>query len=444
MPSLRFIAIVALLGTGPAFAQADRLAQKLDDAFARGELGQYFDLFGKSSLHDYHRDLLRSQFDQILTFKELSIETMVASQSSVGEIGIAVLETSVIDKNGAIPLYSYVAFREQKDETQALFTLEAPHSSLNLGARSFRCPPCNFEIAFGDEWFAVPVQSAQSGCMEAMLLLSLEHDISLEAAVEVNDLPIDAKAAISRFLARVRKTGQLGEAEDPVFIPWQPAGIPSPAPAGMTSMRCVCQCTGGNVAELNLITVGRLQYLVVVRGPKEAIDSHRADIDRVLNSFHLLEPNLAPSDLSKASIQAHTGDGKLEGSTYSNPTVELSFSGPEGWIGSVSAGAYIFKVDYRCAESDSRLIVAAYEPPPGESWTKEPASDFIRRNFPGFQAGAWQKKQAGLLWCEAETENEFLGAAIRSDVLLIMTGDAKIPVAKDLIRAAMTTLTSDR
>ena len=443
MRSLCLTAAVTFLCASPTFSQIDRLAQQLDGAFGRGDLGEYFDLFAGSSLHQQHQAQLRARFEELLLFKGITLETMVANQPTRGDVGIVVLETSVMGAEGSTSLFSYVAFRKQNDETQLLFTLEAPNDKLNVQAQSFSCPPCNFSIAFDNEWFAIPVRPAQSGCMEAMLLLSLKHDISLEAAVEVKDQAVDARGAISRFLAKARETGQLNETSEPVFMPWQPATIPDPMPVGMTSMRCVCQCSEGNSAELNLISVGQLQYLVVVRGPQETIDTHRADVDKVLDSFQLINPDLSASELSTGSIRAHTGGGSLEGSTYTNPTVKVSFSGPEGWLGSISAGSYIFKVDYQCLDSGSTLMVAAYEPPPGESWTWEPAGEFARRHFPRFETGAWQKKN-DLLWCEAKTQDELFRVAIRSDVLLIMKGRATISVAKSLIQSAMTTLSSIR
>src|SRR5690606_18558136 len=151
----------------------------------------------------------------------------------------------------------------------------------------FRCVPCNFEFSITGEWLAVPTRPSETGCMESVLLVPLEHDVMIEAAVHIADAALSAEQGLRICFAACGARALVAGGRPKVASWWPLAHREAPRPPGLSPVRCRHARKDGGRARLHVIALDRLRYFLVAYGAKEAMDDRRAAIDAIVDSFRL-------------------------------------------------------------------------------------------------------------------------------------------------------------
>ena len=221
----------------------------------------------------------------------------------------------------------------------------------------------------------------------------------------------------------------------------------------MSSIRSVRHCKKNQCAELNLIVMGRLRYLFVVRGEDQVLEQNRPAIERVLDSFRLLNPELTAEKLAARSTILHTGAGDLRpDNTYTNEKYKVSITGPSGWTSSIRAGAWLFQLTYRCPKTRAYLNVRALRPL-GQEWSTTSVDRTIARGLKRTKRQIqsrreWKMNRASgfnscelLTSCADTTRTDHLAYyAVRRDMLVILDGSFPNAAAFRLIEKAVASL----
>jgi hypothetical protein len=345
---------------------------------------------------------------------------------------------------------TYTVLAERDRTVRGLFAVEAHPfaSAMGVGKTGvFACAACNYRLSFGADWLAVPRCPTRSQCMEALWLVSLTHDLHLDVAVHLGETAVSAETALRNCLESPRGKRQVTLAKPPRFTAWQPSA--AHLPAGASSQRCTTECRGGLVAEMNMIAIGRLRYLVVVRGPAAAIRNRRGDIDAILDSFRVLDPGITPDELAELATHGHSGKGVITDNLYRNPRAGLELRGPAGWRPRISAGACMFAIGFTNPQRPGSYLAAEAQGPVGGPWSEIRVGGIIQRRIELAKA-AGQKLQVGEWQSRGDLRVIELGVgdggygqyAFRPDVLLIINGHACDERDAATLRAAMTSVRS--
>ena len=439
----------------PTRSDADRFVRELDNLFNKRDPAGYFDRFDMKVRRSFHNQM-RHRIESLQLLKIRS-SSKVRAFYPRGNVGVALVATKFRYKQRSLDLTTFTVFRRDGSKSTGMFSMEVdPVRAGNMNKHSvFTCPACNYEVRFNKDWLAVPVSPQSSGCMEALWLVSLRSNIYVEAAVHVGESAIAASSALESCVLSTRASQQIQETDKPRVTSWKPAAfVGSAMPPGMTCVRCVRHCKQGMVAEFNLVVMGRLRYLMVVRGTAADIERERAAIDGILKSFRLINPSLTAKAMAKRSAFAHTGFGMFDDqNTYTNKKYGIEITAPRGWKTTVRPGGWLFQLIFSCPQSDSRLSIRAIRPP-ANKWTRSSVNRVIgnclrstqRHNLSDSKwisaatTGGFDSRELRTAPSKSEPGDHVVRYAMRPDILLIMDGNVAIPAAGELISKAMRSL----
>lgn len=453
----------------PCRDSAEAFVKQLDNHFNAGDHAKYLASFTDEHHLEFYLGL-RQLLESLALFEGLKASSRVLDYFVRGPVGIVAVETSYSRGGKPLKIASLIGVQKLKNQklknqklksVQGRFSLrfDLKHLPVIRGNQHrFLCPACNYEIRYDHDWLAVPVMPTTSGCMEALLLLSMRHDLHVETAVHIGLMPTSARKAIEACIESERAKAQL-KVDDAAasYQKWRPrAFTEKKLPRGMTTIRAIRHCKKGLCSELNLIAMGRLRYLLVVRGTHDALKMSRNAVDAVLGSFRLLNPKATAKDMALVANHAHTGKGTLsEDNRYTNSTYDLSFQGPKNWIGTVHAGPWLFQLRFECPLSDARLHVRVL-PRLGHDWSTRSVDKKIRsglarrgrRITSAATTSLWKTDDQGFQYREFHTAvgdgkpSHAARYSVRKDMLVIVDGTYSVPAAKNAIEKVLGSLKS--
>lgn len=434
---------------------ANRFVRELDAAFNSRALDDYLGHFDSAAQPVFFTGM-EKYIRALIECGRFTATSSVGKVYQRGEVAIAEVKTSLGSKQGSHATTHFLAL-SRRDQTRddkgivGLFMIEADPAAVRGGAgrsNRFSCKACNYAIDFGDDWLAVPRPAARSRCMESLWLVSLRHPIFIEAAVHIGDKHLRAAQALDNSIRS--RAGQDRVLEAKQTQHWMPAfAIRDGLPEGMSCVRRTCVCAANQPAQMNMVTMGRLRYLVVVRGDVAA--ENRDEVEEVVNSFTILDPRLTAAKMVRQSIFAHTGKGELSAENlYRNDSCRISLQGPSGWRGQINAGPWRFELVFRAPKTDAGCMRVRAHRAYGGPWTRVKAEALIRSlTKTQGSAGAEKPTADSIVWQSVDDfetakvstgSDQSLVVAFRPDLLLRINCRAATPAATQAIDKAVRSL----
>lgn len=269
---------------------------------------------------------------------------------------------------------------------RAHFAVVLPDSQPLPPGQRWSCRACNFEVGGVDGWLCVPEARCQAQALEAVTFYLLGSDLSLEVSVRADECPLGSPAPTAMQLAQTVATELTrgdASARQQLVLPWPHAAMPG-APSGYSAAKVRIEQDGGRqTCVVHLVTLGRLQHLLLLRGSNSQTADHTAAIDRLLRSFRILDPTRSPAAACTQALQHHTG-GTWEGDAatglwYRNPSLGLSLQGPAGWVAGRRCGGALVRVVWEGPQG-GRMWLHGYAVPPGLShWCQHTANLWLQR-----------------------------------------------------------------
>jgi|SRR5712671_906600 len=344
------------------------------------------------------------------------------------------------------------------DSTAAtpLLQIEVPPDQLaDVSAERFTCAACNYRVGGTPGWLCVPVRPDRADDLEAVCFLLLGSDLGCEVAVHIDELPLPAPQAIEQ-LARAIATAVPGTRIGPVE-PWTPPGLQAPLPPHLQGARATVTLPDGSVNLLHTTTLGALRHVLVVRGSAAAMASHKQEVEALLASYELLQPDAELAELAARPLRLHHG-GVLAGCEYRNDRWHLCFTGPLQWHPVLRCTGAAFQVVWSCPGSSGRLYLSGFTPPPGlPCWSRVTADRWLADLCERAQLQL-QPDDAGWLDPDAsrfalrtviaapkrseqgQPASRTIRLCLRDDLLVVIDGQVTSDGDDGLLRAAFTSL----
>lgn len=376
--------------SGPSRAQADAFIEDLDRALASRDSAAYMAHFDQTKLVLFFKPL-EHRIKSLLQ-PEVKVKTEVHAYFTRGSVGIALLETVFQLPRKKVAVLTYTAFEMNGGKAVGRFSIETGRAALRgVGRRpSFRCNACNYKVEADNSWLIIPRIAGRGKCMEGVWLVSLRGDLFIETSVFIGQTQVPASLALSRCLKAAGGIGMRDDKAEPIAPPstWCPSCFKGcPLPPDVTCARLTTSCSMGYRAEMSLVSIGRLRYMAVVRGKAATLDAQRRRIDKVIDSFRVIDPSLSAQQTVATAIKAHTGHGTFcpAGVQYTNRTHHFKIAGPWGWKGDVRTGDCLFILTYRppgrsklAAKDRCQLTMKAFADDSGD-WTRARAERQVKK-----------------------------------------------------------------
>ena len=317
--------------------------------------------------------------------------------------GVALVRSSTRSANTSSFTFeesSYLVMKGDGPDAVGSFMVEVDQNILQYTIdNQFRCPACNYQVIGATGWLAVPHRRERTDCMEAISFYSLGADLSLDVSVFVDPKPLAALPALKTYLDALSTERTDNSAADVQVQAWMPPAHRASPPPGLRGARAELRLRDHQPTRHHLVTLGSLRYLLVLRGDDEAMHSEGAT--EILDSFEILNPNLAPEQLASMPVTAHSGGGRFDGRIYINPTYLVTFEGPEGWEHSLQAAGCLFEVRFDCPLGQGTLWTRAHGPPVGlDRWYQNVADSWLSdycaaQGMEVVDEGGWQDSDSG-------------------------------------------------
>lgn len=350
------------------------------------------------------------------------------------------------------------------------FAVEIPAEANWRGQARLRCPACNYEIGGVAGWLMVPVRGDRAHALEAASFYLLGTDIACDVSVECAAEPVPAATLAAELggtlqaLAGPRTpagvpTGANKGVRQPAE-PWLPPALRSTPPRDLDGARIAVDLPdegggGGTRSLLHVAVFGGLQHLLLVRGSKQALARHAAEVDALLASYHLLQVDGAMVRAGSEALAHHCG-GQVDGSTYTNVLHDVALRGPDGWRVQQRTGGAAFRAVWT-SPGGSTLWLSGHQVPPGmQHWSRETADAWLRHLctqqrltiVAGSEVAWCDDTETGVAWrtFEAETTGNAGGprhcvrVLLRKDLLIVATGCGRTSADAEAIRVALPTL----
>jgi hypothetical protein len=349
------------------------------------------------------------------------------------------------------------------------FAVEIPAEANWRGQALLRCPACNYEIGGVAGWLMVPVRGDRAHALEAASFYLLGTDIACDVSVECAAEPVPAATLAAELggtlqaLAGPRTPAGIPTAANKTVRhpaePWLPPSLRPTPPRGLDGARIAVDLPdeggGGARSLLHVAVFGGLQHLLMVRGSKQALARHAADVDALLASYHLLQVDGAMVRAGSEALAHHCG-GQVDGSTYTNVLHDVALFGPDGWRLQQRTGGAAFRAVWT-SPGGSTLWLSGHQVPPGmQHWSRETADAWLRHLctqqrltvVAGSEVAWTDDTETGVAWrtFDAETNAGASGprhrvrVLLRKDLLVVATGIGRTSADDEAIRAALPTL----
>ncbi|MEE9125901.1 MAG: hypothetical protein V3U11_02065 [Planctomycetota bacterium] len=439
----------------PTRAQTQQVLTAMDKAFNAGDLDAFLSHFNPS--HHTLGEQLRARMKAVLSFGA----KLKRSSEILGELdvrhrrAIALVRSRTgccVREELEYVEHSYLVVRLTAKGPKAQFMVPVNKHVLPFVKRGrFSCPACNYSFGGNTRWLTVPARPDQTGCMESLTFIALEHDLVAEASVHVLDKTLPATEAITEFLESMGQLPWVKVGERTKVSSWTPpAYAQGEPPKHLDGARCTVPLKGGDTAWVHLATFGPIRYLIVVHGKPAVLESQKTSIQDLLKGFELLRKDKAPHEICRAALGAHTGGGAISGNTYANRKHNLKVKAPQGWKGDAFASRHLFRVRFTSQLGASNLLLQAMAPPVGfANWPKDKAEQLFMRSCanqqldPGTDTG-WKRATQGFQWREVRDQEKqahrVLRLAIRGSILILMAGEASDEPSLAAIQKAMDSL----
>lgn len=380
-------AAVAAPGQAPVPpAQIDALLQRLDRAFAAGDLAGYLAAF-RPDQPDLHLVMERRLRALLAEGPWRRVSRRAPELQRVGDHTVALVR-SELRRTAAPPDAAptdppllqeswFLVLRPGTDAPVATMAVEVHEEMLHghVEAGRFACPPCNYQ-AGADGWLAVPLRPERALTMEAVSFYLLGSDIACDVSVHVDAEPMDAARAAQDLAARI--AGMMAGTRVSAPTPWLPPSLGGRAPAGFTGARVTADLPDASRCVIHVDALGPLRHVLLLRGSRASLAHRAADVDRLLASYRILELDVAAAELVSRPLRAHTGGG-LQGDAYVNPRHAIACHGPQGWSAALLAGGFLFRVVWTCPERRGRMWLTGHGPPVAlRAWTRDQARAFLQ------------------------------------------------------------------
>ena len=465
----------------PVRAAIEAVLRDLDDRFARGDVDGYLRAFVPD--HPGAHAMLGVRLRRALGLGDTPRRTseLLGTPRTIGPRVVADVR-SVLTFGGAhepagrrIVEQSVVAFRVDRGDGAAVtavptFSVDMPPPRAGAAAPrpvgdAFRCPACNYEIGGESGWICVPMPDERAQALEGATFYLVGTDLACDLSVRIADH--DA-TALSTARALAEGMRELDPGTRPgLATAWQPPAHAALVAPEITGARLEATRGDGGVAILHLVQFGGLQHVLLARCSAATWSQRRADLQRLLASYRLLQTDCDFADTAARSLQHHTG-GSLTGGRYRNDTHGLELTGPQGWRAEQRSGGAAFRVVWT-SPYGSRLWLVGYPVPAGmPRWCTATADRWLEKlcNDAGLeptapdgqaaQATAWQpfaplaaqtrtlRSVPRHIVDPSRPRERLLRAVVRDDLLVVL--DAKAADAEDLpvLRAALDALTGTR
>ncbi|MBK8976878.1 MAG: hypothetical protein IPM29_13245 [Planctomycetes bacterium] len=444
---IAWLAVPLASQTPPSLAEVRALLGRLDAAFESCDLPAYEACFAP-----VHVDRHTAHLDRIARVLRTGVRLQRHSEALDGwELGphrIALVRTTTRSRaradRPALVEHALVAARSLAAGVRAELLVEVDERFLGaLTAASalqpkslLRCHACNYRIDGGTDWLTVPNCKERVGCLESLSFYALDTDVAVDLTVH-----------LARGTAMPEPTALLGElardvlhapALDLQVAPWvPPMYVEAPdCPQQLRGAQSVVEDGDGDRrTELAIAVYGRLGYLFVVRGRTAAVLARREQIDALLASFTLLDPDLDAAELEARILTERLG-GSIDGSRYVNERFRLTLTGVPGWDPTLSAAHDAFDVVWRCPQHFGLVRAQAFTPPRGlPAWTQADAEPMLQRALHGdgvqvLEDGGWTDDTAGsgFAWRRALRIQRGEPARLPADLRLYLDGDLLLVV----------------
>ncbi len=390
--ALRAQADAAPLPAGPVAADTVRaVLQELDALFARGDVAGYLARFSPD--HPGAHAMLQRR-----------LERLVATAPARERTSVLLGEPRVVGPRTVVRVRHEVVLRREghadahftEDSVLALragaaggatptFTVEiAPDSRAGEpdGVRGdkLRCPPCNYEVGGVPGWLGVPQRAERACAFEAISFYLIGTDVACDVSVRVDAEPQPA-TVVAQQLADALREVEPG-ARPGVAEAWQPCSLGPSLPPGFAGARVTvavpdCAGDGGASAIFHVVTLGRLQHLLLARGGASSLRQHDQALADLLASYRLLDTGAHAADTAAEALAHHTG-GRLEHGTYRNEHHRVELVGPAGWHSSQRPGGAAFRVLWSSSDGSRLWLTGQCVPSGMQRWCKGTAERWLR------------------------------------------------------------------
>ena len=279
---------------------------------------------------------------------------------------------------------SYLAVSTTKNgRVVPTFTIEIPPTVSCLKDAKLHCPPCNFQIGGVAGFLCVPQQREKSLALESASFYLIGTDIACDLVVKVADKPAKAKAVVQKLagaFARLEPSARIG-----IPSSWTPPQHSKQPPDGMDSARIEVELpadhqeSGGDVSIFHAVSFGGLQHLLLLRASKKSLNHHQASVDKLLQSFMLLEVECRDTAIAANSLRQHTG-GQVQGNSYYNERFDIELQGPQGWRAQERVGGCMFRVRWSRERMSEMWLIGHRVPAGMKKWTKETADRWLNHH----------------------------------------------------------------
>lgn len=422
------------------------LLKRMDQAFNQGRFQAYADLLAPG-LHPSLRAEHLAEIRQLLELDKVPrMQSQLLRVKRQGPHGAALISRTLGEGRLQMQVDAYLGLQHHEGQLRGLFyvPVDAKAAKLHCRSEAYSCPACNYSISHGPDWLSVPQSARRTGCMEGHKLVSFRHDLVVETAVHIAQRAHPAARALEHILRTCRSL-DLSRSARTSPQPWK---RPDLAGKRLSTAWARTQSADAREAWLHLVCHGRMQYLLVARGP--ALARAREDLDKLLAGFRLLEPGGDPDQLAAHALRIHTGGWLDQDNRYHNAKHKLGLQGPQGWKGVEMARDSLFELHFEHPAGKGSLHVRGLAPD-FKAWGEGCCDHFRDRLEKQLDAG-WSKFEPwcdgvkGFKMCRAQLHGPGTGRkrslvlAARPDVLLVFEADAGDEASWDAIQQAIQSL----
>jgi len=372
-------------------------------------------------------------------------------------------EERVLVDDSMMALRGGAAQGDRGETAVPTFLIEIPVDAEARTDRTFRCPPCNYEIGGVAGWLCVPTRRDRALSLEGASFYLIGTDLACDVSVQIDD-SMTAPTAVVQRLGRALHQLDLG-AQPGLAVSWLPAAHAGEPPRELTGARLDIDLpkdatsADGSRAMFHVTAFGALQHLLLVRGSKRALRDHDQELQALLASFRLLDTNCDRVRAALRPVEHHTG-GTLTAGVYTNDRFDIELTGPKGWKAQQRCGGAEFRVVWT-SPNGSRLWLTGYAVPQSMTrWCRTTADLWLAdqcaaqglQASPTADAGdwapldpcnglgrraTWVARPGGAPGAVPERQLRFL---LRDDLLVVVDGTVATEADAAALRAAMASL----